>query len=420
MSSATPNNSSSVPKALSLFDGLLPIDKYSENENVVVASNGLGSSGTMVDLQSDTASPFYTQVVTSVPNVSDPRIAAYMINSDTAEDHLELHSLFAQYGVQLVRTGRLSCSRPNLQNIPNKQSVGGIEINMREMIRAEEGFTFISADYSQIEMRLLAHLCGDPALTALFRQDQDVYRQLAGRILNRPSEKVTAEERNKAKVICLGVLYGMGPTATAAKLNIEVSAAQAITNSFFGCFRGMKAWISSVKSQARKWGYIRTLLGRRRYLPDITSDDAQKSAQAERQAVNSVIQGTASDIIKYAMVHIDKQLSLHWREMCCGQISDIPVPRLVMQIHDELIFTVSTADSLVVNKFVTLLHKAMNTDTMNLLRLSVPLLVNVQQGDSWGQFREYVAPSVETRAVAAAAGGAAEGRQQEDLEEGDW
>jgi len=283
----------------------------------------------------------------------------------------------ANWQQTIVRTGRLSCTKPNLQNVPNQQTVAGLEVNMRSAFQATRGCVLVSADYSQIEMRVLAHLCADPVMLSLFRAGGDIYTRLAAKIMDKSVEGVVPAERTKAKVICLGVLYGMGPAAAAAKLNIEVSAAARITQSFFNHFKQMKAWTAKIKAQARQCGFVRTMLGRMRHLPDISSPDQGKAAHAERQAVNSVIQGTASDIIKYAMINVDRALSQQWP-------AEAQAPRLLMQIHDELIYEIDEPD---LARFTHLLHSAMETDVVAALHLTVPLIVNIHMGQTWGDVK---------------------------------
>lgn len=295
----------------------------------------------------------------------------------------------ANWNQTSVRTGRLSCSKPNLQNIPNSQTIGGVEYNMRSMFIAREGYTFVGADYSQVEMRVLTHLTQDPALCNLFRREGDIYSLLAARIFSKPIEQVQSDERDKAKVITLGVLYGMGVPATAAKLNMDNQSAARIVQAFFTHFGHVKGWINKVKAHAKQHLQVRTLLGRVRHLPNMHSADKVKSSAAERQAVNSIIQGTASDLIKLAMVvsfrHLAAENSLQFKQQSAMDASSHPT-RLVMQIHDELIFEVRD-EAAHLEAFTAKLRDIMENEVVSMLKLQVPLIANISVGKRWGEMR---------------------------------
>eukprot|EP01039_Chlorochromonas_danica_P001512 gene1512-1647_t len=299
-----------------------------------------------------------------------------LVHNKARSDSAEV-AIHANWNQTSVRTGRLSCSKPNLQNIPNAQTIADEDYNMRTLFIAHTGRTFVGADYSQIEMRVLAHLCQDANLCGLFRREGDIYSLLAGRIFSKASDAVTTDERNKAKVICLGVLYGMGAASTAAKLNLETAAAAKIVQSFFSNFSQVKLWIQRIKSQAKQFKLVRTLLGRLRHLPDIVSDDSSAVATAERQAVNTVIQGTASDLIKLAMV------------LSFQQLATAEEVRLVMQIHDELIFEVPN-DPQFLSSFTENLRRIMEKEVVESMHLQVPLIANISVGEKWGEMQPWV------------------------------
>mmetsp|Transcript_18913 Transcript_18913/g.31578 ORF Transcript_18913/g.31578 Transcript_18913/m.31578 type:complete len:795 (-) Transcript_18913:1444-3828(-) len=207
--------------------------------------------------------------------------------------------IYATWNQMSTRTGRFSCQKPNLQAFPNPKRARAhlgeddINTNVRTMFISSSGGVLISADYSQIEVRVLAHMCGDLALMTLFSSTKgDVYKTLARIIFDKKDlDAVSAIEREQAKVICLGTMYGMGPHAAATKLGISYQDARSIVDSFYNKFRNVKSWIEYIKSDAKKKGYVATITGRKRFLPDITSTDHRKRSQAERQAVNSIIQG---------------------------------------------------------------------------------------------------------------------------------
>eukprot|EP01041_Mallomonas_annulata_P005934 gene5934-11971_t len=317
--------------------------------------------------------------------------------------------IHASWNQSAVRTGRLSCSKPNLQNIPkpgkdsitnsNSNSSSSINdgdgnvvdimpmsINIRGMFHASPNCILVGADYSQIEMRILAHITRDAEMTKLFGHEGDIYRHLAGQILRKTPETVDKVERERAKTICLGVIYGMGPQAAAAKLGISVATVKTITEAFFDRFKAVKAWLQEIRNLARRQGFVTTLLGRRRYLPDIHSLSHTARSQAERQAVNTVIQGTASEVIKYAMLIVEKEIKEFYTSKNIEIFKNdniIIMPKLILQIHDELIYEIHE-DSMSLEDMSLLLHNAMERCVSQYLKLTVPLKVNIQYGKDWG------------------------------------
>lgn len=220
-------------------------------------------------------------------------------------------------------TGRLSSSNPNLQNIPVRGELGR---RMRACFTAPEGKALISADYSQIELRVLAHLSRDETLLAAFRQGEDIHARTAGLLYDVDVEDVSPDQRRNAKTINFGLIYGMGPQKLARELNIPLAEARAFMQRYFERLQGIKRFYEDVERQALEQGYVTTLAGRRRLLPDLHSENTQEQALARRQAFNTLIQGSAADIIKLAMlaVHADPRL----RELDA---------RLLLQVHDELL-----------------------------------------------------------------------------------
>ena len=271
--------------------------------------------------------------------------------------------------------------KPNLQNIPKVMAVDSVQINLRSLLRAPTStYVLLSADYSQIEVRILAHVTQDEALIEVFAKGGDVYINLASEIFNRPGVNISPEERNRAKVICLGVIYGMGAPAAAARLNISVPQATQIMNNFFQRFFKVKAWIEATRSYARQQDYIETICGRRRYLSSggIPASHAAR-AQIDRQAVNSVIQGSASDVIKLAMILLSRKLQSRQDLLAC---------QILLQIHDEVVLECphdETSLQLLISTVKEVMEVAV---AMDLGIVRVPLTVSISVGLSLGEMEE--------------------------------
>ncbi|MBQ9411247.1 MAG: DNA polymerase I [Bacteroidales bacterium] len=271
-----------------------------------------------------------------------------------------VHTTFNQ---ALTATGRLSSSNPNLQNIPVRTERGK-EIRKAFVPGTPEG-VIVSADYSQIELRIMAHLSGDEHLCTAFREGRDVHAATAAKIFGIPVEKVTREQRGQAKTANFGIMYGISSFGLAQRLGLSRGAAKGLIEDYFRSFPAVRGFIDSSIAFAREHGYVETLFGRRRYLPDIHARNATVRALAERNAVNAPIQGTSADIIKLAMIGVAQRL----RE---GGFRS----RMVLQIHDELLIDAIPAE-------VPAL-KAMVTDVMeNVIKLSVPLTVECSAGANW-------------------------------------
>lgn len=270
-----------------------------------------------------------------------------------------VHTTFNQTG---AATGRLSSTDPNLQNIPARGEEGKA---IRRAFVPEEGWTLLSADYSQIELRLLAHLASDPGLLAAFRAGEDVHRATAAKVFGLAPEAVTPDLRSRAKAINFGIVYGMGPQALAQQTGVTLQQAQEFIEAYFRIYPGVKAYEEGVVRDARRTGAVTTLMGRRRLLPEIDSDDPRIRSQAERVAVNTPIQGTAADLIKIAMIRIDHRLA-HERFKA----------RMLLQVHDELVFEVPADE---VDRLTQLVRHEMATA----LEVSVPIVVDVGLGPTW-------------------------------------
>ena len=272
----------------------------------------------------------------------------------------KIHTTFNQ---SLTATGRLSSSNPNLQNIPIR-SERGREIRKAFVPSGPDGF-ILSADYSQIELRIMAHLSCDRHLISAFKQGIDVHAATAAKIFGVPCEEVTAEQRRIAKTANFGIMYGISAFGLAQRLRIGRKEAQKIIDDYFAGFPSILSFIEDTKAAARETGYVETIFGRRRYLPDINSKNGTMRALAERNAVNAPIQGTSADIIKMAMIEVDKAMS------DAGMKS-----MMVLQIHDELVFDAARQE-------IDALRGIVKDRMENVVKLSVPLTVECNYGKNW-------------------------------------
>jgi len=264
----------------------------------------------------------------------------------------------------VTATGRLSSSDPNLQNIPIRTPEGR---KIRRAFIPEEGMRLLSADYSQIELRILAHVSGDPGLVAAFHAGEDVHAHTAATLFGCTPAEVTEEMRRKAKTINFGVIYGMGSYGLAEQLGIPRGEAADFIDHYFCTYSGVKAWQETCLEEARKTGCVTTLLGRRRPLPEIEARNGSVRAMAERTAINTPIQGTAADMIKAAMIRVFRRL----RDQ--GLRS-----RMLLQVHDELVFEVPEAER---ERIRPLVREAME----GVMPLNVPLKVDMQDGANWSE-----------------------------------
>jgi len=272
-----------------------------------------------------------------------------------------VHTSFNQ---TVTATGRLSSSNPNLQNIPIRSEEGR---RIRQAFIAEPGHVLLSADYSQIELRLLAHLSEDPLLMESFQKEQDVHTRTASELFQVPVAKVSGDQRRQAKTINFGIIYGMGALRLARSLDIPTKTAQEYITQYFARYQRIKGYMDSILVEGRARGFVTTLFGRRRYVPDLQSKNAQLVAAAERATINTPIQGTAADLIKMAMVAIDRRLS-----------DDGLRTRMVLQVHDELLFEVPEKE---VKKVEKLVRETMES----VMALCVPLRVEVGVGKNWAE-----------------------------------
>ncbi len=272
-----------------------------------------------------------------------------------------LHTSFNQ---TVAATGRLSSSDPNLQNIPVRGDEGR---RIREAFIAPEGAVLVAADYSQIELRILAHLSGDPALVAAFRAGEDIHTRTAVEVFGVLPSLVTAEMRRAAKVINFGILYGMGPQRLAHELDIPLAEAQRYIENYFDRYAGVRAYMQGVIATARQQGYVTTLLGRRRAIPELRGTERGVVQAAERAATNTPVQGSAADIIKLAMVAVERRLA-----------RDGLRAAMILQVHDELLLEVAEGDREAV-------CAAVREEMEGVFPLAVPLRVDVGVGRNWAE-----------------------------------
>lgn len=282
-----------------------------------------------------------------------------------------LHTTFNQVG---TATGRLSSANPNLQNIPILSEYGR---EVRKAFIAEKGFLLVSFDYSQIELRVAAHIASDPKMIDAFIKGADIHKITASEIYNVPIEKVTSELRRAAKTLNFGVLYGMGSQALAESAGMSREDAKKFIGEYFHDFFGIKKYIEDTKRFAEEKGYVETIFGRRRYIPEINSPNWQLKHEAERMAVNMPIQGSATgDVIKLAMARVDGWIK---KERLSNEV------RLLLQVHDELLFEVKID---LVKNILPKIKEIME----GVVKLKVPLVVDVKTGPSWGEQKEFAKP----------------------------
>ncbi|MFP5507121.1 MAG: DNA polymerase I [Gammaproteobacteria bacterium] len=279
------------------------------------------------------------------------------IDPDTGRVHTSYHQAVAA-------TGRLSSTDPNLQNIPVRTEEGR---RIRQAFIAPKGHKIVAADYSQIELRIMAHLSEDDGLLKAFAAGQDIHRATASEVFGVPPDRVSADQRRSAKAINFGLIYGMSAFGLAKQLGIERGAAQEYVDLYFARYPGVKQYMEETRAKAHELGYVETVFGRRLYLPDINARNAQARNAAERTAINAPMQGTAADIIKRAMIRTDAWL----------RDSGLRA-RMIMQVHDELVFEVAEAD-------LEYLRTGVRQNMQDAAELRVPLVVDIGVGGSWDE-----------------------------------
>ena len=280
-----------------------------------------------------------------------------MINPST-------HRIHTNYAQAVAITGRLASNNPNLQNIPIRTSEGR---RVRRAFIAPENSVIVSADYSQIELRIMAHLSGDATLIEAFKNGEDVHRRTAAEVFGMQPENITPEQRRYAKTINFGLIYGMSSYGLAKSLGIDNASADMFIKRYFARYTGVADYMQRTKEQAQDLGYVETLFGRRLYLPDIHAKNAQVRAGAERAAINAPMQGTASDLIKRAMIAVDYFLT-------SGSLKT----RLTMQVHDELVLEVPDNEQETIVQNISSIMASVGKDV-----LDVPLIAEVGIGKNW-------------------------------------
>ena len=261
-----------------------------------------------------------------------------------------------------TRTGRISSTEPNLQNIPVRTPLGR---EMRKFFIAAEGCTLLDADYSQIELRLVAHLCGDENMRRTFEENRDIHLTTAAQVFNMPEDMVTKEMRSAAKAVNFGILYGIGAFSLSKDIGVSVAKADRYIKDYLHSFPRVEQFMNDTVEHAKETGYVTTLFGRKRYVPELRASNKMVQAAGKRIAMNTPVQGTAADIIKAAMVRVYRRLK-----------AEVPEAKLILQIHDELIVE---APHHLAKQASEILH----TEMVQACQLSVPLTADVQEGQSW-------------------------------------
>ncbi|MBR5809080.1 MAG: DNA polymerase I, partial [Clostridia bacterium] len=270
-----------------------------------------------------------------------------------------IHSVFNQ---TVTVTGRISSTEPNMQNIPTRTELGS---QIRKMFVAKEGCVLLDADYSQIELRVLAHIAEDEIMINAFKNGEDIHAMTASQVLGIPLGSVTKEQRSSAKAVNFGIVYGIGEYSLSQDLKISVKEAKAYIESYLEKYSGVKKYMEDIKKFARDNGYVKTMMNRIRYIPEITSQNFNTRSFGERVALNTPIQGSAADIIKLAMVKIYNRLKAEKLKS-----------KLILQVHDELIIETLLDEKEQVSKIL-------KEEMENAASLLVPLLVDMSEGDNW-------------------------------------
>ncbi|MBI2020738.1 DNA polymerase I, partial [Candidatus Daviesbacteria bacterium] len=291
-----------------------------------------------------------------------------------------IHSTF---NVEGSATGRISSQSPNLQNIPVKGEMGG---EIRKAFVADKDKILLAADYSQIELRIMAHLADDPGLKRAFNEGLDIHAATAAKIFKVPLDKVTKQQRMVGKTMNFATLYGQGAHALSRQLGVEYEVARVYIQEYFDEFPSVREWMQKTLEFGYENGYVETLWGRRRYIPELKADNRMIKAAGERAAINHPVQGTAADMIKKAMVEIDRELSVVSHQSSDSLKADSERSErsdscgLILQVHDELLFECTP-------KSVKEVAKMVKDKMENALKLDVPVVVDLKIGKNWGEMR---------------------------------
>ena len=271
----------------------------------------------------------------------------------------KIHSYFHQ---TITATGRISSTEPNLQNIPTRTEQGK---QIKKAFKAQKGHIFIDADYSQIELRILAHISKDRNMRSAFQNEEDIHKQVASKVFNVPLEEVTKEQRTAAKAVNFGIVYGISGFGLAEQLGISRKKAEQYIEQYLDKYKGVKRFMDGIVEKAKEQGYVETLFHRRRYIPELSSNNYMVRQFGARAAMNTPIQGTAADIMKIAMIEVNKKLE-----------EEKLNAKLILQIHDELLIECKIEEKEEVKK---ILKESME----NAVKLSIPLEVEVSEADNW-------------------------------------
>ena len=272
--------------------------------------------------------------------------------------------IHTSYQQAVTSTGRLSSTEPNLQNIPIKTAEGR---RIREAFVPEKGNTLISADYSQIELRIMAHLSEDKNLTNAFNNNIDVHSSTAAEVFGVPIEEVNKDQRRSAKAINFGLMYGMSAFGLTRQLGITRAEAQAYLDTYFARYTGVRDYMDNIKAKAKEDMFVETIMGRRLYLNEINAANGLRRQAAERAAINAPLQGSAADIIKKAMLDIDKLI-----------LNEMPDVKMIMQVHDELVFECPKENA-------DLVMKKMKETMEQTVELKIPLIAEAAVGSNWNE-----------------------------------
>ena len=270
-----------------------------------------------------------------------------------------IHSSFHQ---TITATGRISSTEPNLQNIPTRAELGK---QIRKAFKPAEGYVYIDADYSQIELRVLAHMSSDENMIYAFKHGEDIHKQVASKILNIPIDEVTKEQRSSAKAVNFGIVYGISDYGLANQIGVSNKQAKEYISQYLEKYSGIKHFMDNIVDSAKSKGYVETLFGRRRYIPEIKSNNYMVRQFGNRAAMNTPIQGTAADIMKIAMINVYNKIKEEKIDA-----------KIVLQIHDELLIEVNNKDK---EKAKQILKECMEKAT----KLEIPLEVELSEGSSW-------------------------------------
>ena len=346
------------PKQLGpiLFDKLKLVDKPKKTKT--------GQYSTAEDVLSYLAKEH--KIVADILNWrSTQKLLSTYVNALPEEIHPKTGRIHTVYNQAVAATGRLSSNAPNLQNIPIRTERG--QQVRKAFIPRDSDHVLLAADYSQIELRIIAALSKDPSMVAAFKNKEDIHATTAAKVFNVPLEKVTRSQRNNAKTVNFGIIYGVSAFGLSQQTNLSRSESKELINTYYSSYPKLKSYMSSQIDFARENGYVTTVLGRRRYLKDILSQNAIVRSAAERNAINAPIQGSAADIIKIAMINIHHKIkNENWNA------------KMLLQVHDELVFDVPKTE-------VDSLSAMVKEEMENAFKLEVPLLVDIGIGNNWLQ-----------------------------------